>query len=92
MSIRFDKPDAVKKDLVPYLRALGFSYRDLPQTIIGQPDGLVGIHGFDRQIEFKSGKRKLTEEQAIFMARWRGAAVWILRTRKDCDELRRSFG
>lgn len=88
----FDKPDAVKGRLVKFLRSLGFSYRDLPQTIKGQPDGLVGRLGKDQQVEFKTGKAKLTEAQAVFMLNWRGADVTVLRDEVDCLEMFRNWG
>lgn len=83
----FDKPDAVRKHLVPYLRDLGFSYRDLPATKKGQPDGLVGRGGKDCQVEFKTAKAKLTEAQAVYRLNWRGAKVRVLRTEADCMAL-----
>lgn len=72
--------DAIQKDVVDALRAIGASVQHLHTVGDGCTDILVGYRGVNYLIEIKDGnkppsERRLTPDQRCWHARWQGEAV-----------------
>ena len=75
--------DANQPEIVQTFRELGCTVRHLHQLGKGCPDLLVGVNGFNVLVETKMLDGKLTKDQIVFIAEWRGDAIAIVRTRDD---------
>lgn len=74
---RAAKVDANHADVVAALRKIGCSVVSLASVGAGVPDLMVGYRGRNWALEVKDGSkppsaRKLTDDEAAFMAAWRG--------------------
>lgn len=76
--------DDSQTKLVPYLRTLGASFQSAATLGKGAPDGVVGFHGVDVWVEFKTGKEKPSASQVTWHREWKGAKVRIVRDEVDC--------
>lgn len=74
---RAAKRDSNEPGIIEALRAAGASVEQLSKK--GIPDLLVGFDGTTFLMEVKSGKGKLTEDEATWIQEWRGT-VHIVRT------------
>ena len=79
--------DANQKPLVAHAQALGASWLDMSSLGDGKPDGILGYHGRDYLVEFKTAKGHLTKDQRMFQALWRGSEVHVVRTEADLEAL-----
>ncbi|MFT5292443.1 MAG: hypothetical protein ACI82F_004531 [Planctomycetota bacterium] len=82
MARRAAKIDANQVELVDLLRFAGASVKSLAAVGDGCPDLLIGFEGVTYLIEVKDGnkvpsKRRLTPDQEVFMALWKGANIYI---------------
>lgn len=85
------KVDANQAVLVGLLRSLGWSVQILGGVGDGCPDLLVGRDGSTYLIEVKDGakvpsKRRLTEDEKLWHATWRGDSVRIVETEQQLLE------
>lgn len=74
---RAAKVDANHAEVVKALRQIGCSVASLASVGAGVPDLAVGYRGVNFLLEVKDGSkvpsaRKLTDDEAAFMAAWRG--------------------
>ena len=74
---RAAKTDANHSEVVKALRQIGCSVASLASVGCGIPDLVVGYRGVNWLLEVKDGSkppsaRKLTDDEAAFMAAWRG--------------------
>jgi len=77
---RAARVDGNHPEVVAALRAIGASVADTSRVGSGFPDLVVGFRGRNWLVEVKNGRkmpsqRRLTEDQAAFVAGWRGH--WI---------------
>ena len=84
--MRAYRVDANQKSIVAALRAEGFTVQHLHKVGEGCPDILVGHSHNGRPynvlIEIKDGDGKLTPQQIIWHADWRGQAI-VVNSAKD---------
>lgn len=73
------KRDLWEAEIVSALRGIGCSVEHLDTPV----DLLVGFRGRTFLLEVKTGRKKLTESQARFMASWVGGDVVIVRSVSD---------
>lgn len=81
------RTDANQSKIIRALEQIGCTVADTSAVGIGFPDIVVGFRGRSLLIEIKDGakppsKRKLTPDQQIFKAEWRGQYAVV----KDVDE------
>lgn len=69
-----------------HFRALGCSVISLADMGQGVPDLLVGISGHNLLVEVKASRGKLTPDQEIFHAAWRGP-IEVVRTCEQVEAL-----
>lgn len=74
--------DANQPQIVAALRKMGASVLHLHQVGNGCPDILVGFRSKNALVEIKDGSkppsaRKLTKDEAVFHAEWRGQVAVI---------------
>lgn len=81
------RTDATQKPLVAVAKKYGASWLSLANLGDGAPDGILGIHGHDFKVEFKTEKGTLTPDQRDFIRTWRGSPVYLLRTTEDVERL-----
>ncbi len=75
--------DANQPEIVQTFRDLHCSVQHLHKVGRGCPDLLIGTNGFNVLVEIKTDTGKLTNDQADFIAAWRGDDIAIVRTRDD---------
>jgi hypothetical protein len=79
---RARRVDANQAQIVAALRAAGCTVEVLSDVGRGVPDLLVGIRGRNLLVEVKDGslppsRRRLTDDELAWHARWRGAVVVV---------------
>lgn len=82
-SYAFSRKDANHNDLANVYVSLGCSCEDTSSMGGGFPDAIVGCAGITDFVEFKSEEGKLEPAQETFHAKWRGSAIWIVRSQAD---------
>ena len=80
---RAARVDANQGEIVAALRATGAHVELLHMVGRGVPDLLVGYLGRTHLLECKAARGRLTPEQTVWHANWRGAAVEIVRSPED---------
>jgi Holliday junction resolvase len=80
MRNRFVKRDSFHAEAVRFLEAVGFSVYDAAHAGHSLPDLVVGAAGVTDLVELKTGNAPLTDGQAVFLERWRGRPVVVLRS------------
>ena len=80
--MRAKRTDANQSAIIAVLRQVGATVVDLSAVGKGVPDLLVGHRGVTYLLEVKNlkGRNRLTPDQDVFYAWWRGAPVTIVRT------------
>lgn len=78
MTNNYHRRDESHREIVKALKQLGCSVRDTSQLGDKGSDLIVGLIGKDFQVECKSGRETLSEEQTEFYSGWRGASVVVL--------------
>lgn len=83
--------DSNQKEIVAYLRKLGFTVHITSQLGSGFPDAVAGLYGINFLVEIKDSKkfpsqRKLTKDEEFFHSWWRGR-VHVLMSFDDCLNL-----
>lgn len=78
MTNNYHRRDASHKEIVATLIGMGCSVRDTSQLGDKGSDLIVGLIGRDFQVECKSGRETLSQEQCDFYSGWRGASVVVL--------------
>ena len=83
--MRAKRTDANQSAIIAVLRQVGATVVDLSAVGKGVPDLLVGHRGVTYLLEVKNlkGRNRLTPDQDVFYAWWRGAPVTIVRTADD---------
>lgn len=83
--MRAKRTDANQASIIAVLREVGATVVDLSAVGKGCPDLLVGHRGVTYLLEVKNvkGRNRLTPDQDVFYAWWRGAPVTIVRTADD---------
>lgn len=89
--MRAKRTDANQSAIIAVLRQVGATVVDLSAVGKGVPDLLVGHRGVTYLLEVKNlkGRNRLTPDQDVFYAWWRGAPVTIVRT---ADEALQAIG
>lgn len=89
--MRAKRTDANQSAIIAVLRQVGATVVDLSAVGKGCPDLLVGHRGVTYLLEVKNvkGRNRLTPDQDVFYAWWRGAPVTIVRT---ADEALQAIG
>jgi hypothetical protein len=80
--LRAYRVDKNQKDIVNWLRKHGYSVQHLHSVGAGCPDILVGAEGVNILIEIKDSDGKLTPDQVVWHATWRGQ-VQVARTPEE---------
>lgn len=70
--MRAYRTDKNQKDIVNGLRRVGYVVQHLHSVGAGCPDILVGAEGLNILIEIKDGDGKLTPDQVVWHAVWKG--------------------
>jgi Holliday junction resolvase len=78
---RNPRRDTVEPEIIEALEKLGAKV--VPLSGRGIPDLLVGYRRLTRLAECKTGKAKLTDDQAEFHKHWTGSPIAILRDATD---------
>jgi Holliday junction resolvase len=83
--MRGRKTDANQAAIVAVLREVGASVVDLSAVGKGVPDLLVGYRGQTYLLEVKNrkGRNRITADQEVFYAWWRGAEAVIVYNEND---------
>ena len=83
--MRAKRTDANQSAIIAVLRQVGATVVDLSAVGKGVPDLLVGHRGVTYLLEVKNlkGRNRLTPDQDVFYAWWRGGPVHIVRTADD---------
>lgn len=83
--MRGRKTDANQSAIVAVLREVGASVVDLSAVGRGVPDLLVGFRGqtYLLEVKNKAGRNRLTADQEVFYAWWRGAEAVIVYNESD---------
>ena len=83
--MRGRKTDANQSSIVSALRQVGASVVDLSAVGKGVPDLLVGFRGrtYLLEVKNKAGRNRLTADQNVFMAWWRGVPPVIVYNEDD---------
>jgi hypothetical protein len=80
---RYGKRDANHNEVVGWYRELGCSVAETHDAGLGVPDLFVGVCGVCDPVEVKTIDGELLPSQQTFIAAWRGARVWIVRTHDE---------
>jgi hypothetical protein len=86
MKQRYGNRDANHNDVVKWYRDLGCSVAETHDAGLGVPDLFVGCVGVCDPVEVKTEEGKLRPSQETFIANWRGARVWIVRSHAEVVE------
>jgi Holliday junction resolvase len=81
------KRDANHNAIVRTLQQSGASVIDISGQGDDAPDIIVGFRSVNYLVEIKVEGAKLRKGQAELAARWRGAPIYVLRTRDDCLQM-----
>ena len=89
---RKPKLDSNHNEIVNALRTAGCSVQSLAGVGDGCPDLLIGCRGHNILAEVKDGAkppsaRRLTRDEVIWIAAWKGERVLLLQTLQDVVEL-----
>lgn len=82
-SYAFSRKDGNHEALAAVYHSLGCSCVDTSAQGGGFPDAMVGCAGITDPVEFKTEEGKLEPAQIAFDERWRGSAIWIIRSQAD---------
>lgn len=78
--MRAYRVDKNQKDIVNGIRGAGYSVQHLHSVGSGCPDIVVGADGINLLMEIKEGDGKLTPDQVVWHAAWRGQVAVIRNT------------
>jgi Holliday junction resolvase len=83
--VRGRRTDANQSAIVAVLREVGASVVDLSAVGKGVPDLLVGYRGqtYLLEVKNKAGRNRITADQEVFYAWWRGAEAVIVYNERD---------
>lgn len=89
--------DGNHKLVIRELRAIGYSVHDLGGVGDGCPDIVVGAQGKNWLFEIKDpaqppSKRRLTSDERIFFANWRGQVRKVETAEEIIEVVRNSYG
>jgi len=83
--VRGRRTDANQATIVAVLREVGASVVDLSAVGKGVPDLLVGYRGqtYLLEVKNKAGRNRITADQEVFYAWWRGVETVIVYNERD---------
>lgn len=85
MKRRYAKTDANHGDVKRWYEQCGCSVADCKDAGLGVPDLFVGCVGRTDPVEVKTEDGELLDSQELFIEKWRGSAVVIVRTLADVE-------